>query len=179
MNTNEKNFARQISLEEIKELPKGSVIWMAYVRKEDTGIVWHGTDPAMICVPGEDGYVIGGGEGGTYDYLIDDLVKTDYTLWNVEPDDSQLPGISTEEYNAMRGEENIVLTELAAAITARKMTFERFSEKIGMNYSDLWDLLTGKIESVQCVDLAAIMSTLNVTDEKLTKLFSPAALAQI
>ena len=80
MNTITKNEARILSLEEIKRLPQATVIYRMTVdtiteeeiagnefSSECLGISYAFITPAMICESGEDGYLVGGNEAGTFD----------------------------------------------------------------------------------------------------------------
>lgn len=176
MNTN----AKKLTLDEIKMLPIGSVIWRAYFIETDNGIVWHGTSPAMICVAGHGGYIIGGDEAGTFEHDIDDHMMDDPTnsFWDSQPSDNQLPGITKQEYNALRGEESITFPDLATAITSRRYTFEAFCKLAGLNYAKFWNAITGSREFTQH-EIVTIRSELNLSDDEVKTIFFPAALTQI
>ena len=93
--------ARKLTLDEIKALPKASVIWMENQYITDEGIIWYSLDPMMVCVPGENGCLIGGDKHSHFDLDIDDHLLDDSTMWNMEPAKNQLVGISAAEYDAM------------------------------------------------------------------------------
>ena len=96
------NAAKKLSLEEIKALPKASVVWMQIQYESDDGIKWYSLDPVMVCVPGENGFLIGGDMDCTIGRNIDDqLLDKDTTIWNMEPDKSQMVGMTAAEYDAL------------------------------------------------------------------------------
>ena len=172
--------AKKLTLDEIKELPVATIIWRAYVIETDEGIVWHGTVPAMICVPGKGGYFLGGDEAGAFDYEIDDHLTDDQSdsYWDSQPADDQLPGITKQEYDDLKDEEHIMLSKLAKAITYRRYTFEAFCEMTGLNYAKFWNAITGNREFTQH-EIVTIRTVLDLTDDEVMKIFFPAALAQI
>lgn len=166
--------ARKLTLEEIEALPKGSVIWMSWYTG-DEAVVWHDIVPVMVAVPGKDGLLIGGNRESSCDLDIDsDLFDRPYhEYWDSEPDDSQIPGITEEEYNATPDEcEDIVFTKLTAEITARGITFDRFCKHIGMSKKRFMDKVTGKKEFMQ-PELVSIRCALNLTDDETRDIFFP------
>ena len=104
MNTNEKkntNNARQLTLAELEALPIGSVIWIAWTCEEENGLIWHSIFPAMVYVSGKDGHVIGADCDSLFDLDMASLLKDDFTAWSKKPDDSMIPGLTEDEYNAL------------------------------------------------------------------------------
>lgn len=115
MNTNTKNEARILSLDEIKKLPPATVIyrmWISTITEEDItnwemapdnlGKKWTSIAPAMICESGDNGYLVGGNEAGTFDsYFANNLDGDLY--WDSMPTVEQIHqyGITEEEYNAL------------------------------------------------------------------------------
>lgn len=182
MKTNETNIAKKLSLEEIEALPKASVIWRGYVFNSDEGIVWHSIEPLLVCVPGKDGVLMGGDKNSYVDLVINEHLFDDPTdtYWNQEPTDSQLPGITREEYDAFTEENRIVFTGLASAITSKGMTFKGFCKQNGMNYNSFWNAITGNREFLQ-KEIVAIRTTLELSDDEAREIFFPesAALARI
>lgn len=115
MNTIEKNEARILSLDEIKELPPATVIYRMSIGTIDKkeiegmefpadclGVSYAFITPAMICESGEDGYLVGGDSGGWFSsYYSDNLEGNQY--WDSRPTIEQIHqyGITEEEYNAL------------------------------------------------------------------------------
>lgn len=165
-------IAKKLSLDEIKALPKASVIWMEVNDITDNGIVWHSLDPVMIRVPGENGYLIGGNKDSIIDLAIDSHLLDNFSIWNHEPNREQLTGITQEEYDSIRDEESIVFSGLSAAITSRGYTFKSFCELAGLNYTDFMDALTGKREFIQ-MEMVVIRSILNLSDAETIAVFFP------
>lgn len=107
MNTNEimnTNTAHQLTLAELEALPLGSVIWISFIYEEKNGVVWHSIWPVMVCATGKDGYIIGGDRDSIFDWDIASLLKEGFTAWSMKPDDSMIPGITEEEFNALSEE---------------------------------------------------------------------------
>ncbi len=174
MKNTENTTAKKLTLEEIESMPRGSVVWRALVMESDEGIVWHESDPMMICVPGPGGYMLGADENSYYECNIDDRMTADPvdSYWSSEPADDQLSGITKGQYNDLTDEEKIVNTKLAAAITTRGMTFAQFSESIGMEFTKFWNAITGRREFVQW-EIVKIRSALKLTDEEAEEIFFP------
>lgn len=170
--------AKKLTLDEIKALPRGSVMWAEFNDRTDEGIVWYSLDPVMVCAPGENGCLIGGDKDSFIDRNIDDHLLDDFTIWSSEPVKEQLSGITAKEYNDLEGEEKIVFPELAAAITSRRYTFMSFCEAVNFNYQKFWNAITGKREFEQW-EIVTIRTALNLKDDEVMKIFFPAALAQI
>jgi len=115
MNTIEKNVARILSLDEIKRLSPATVIYRMSVGtitedeiqsndfpSEALGICYAFITPAMICESGDNGFLVGGDSGGTFDsYYADNLDGDQY--WDSRPTIEQVHqyGITEEEYNAL------------------------------------------------------------------------------
>ena len=115
MNTIEKNEARILSLDEIKKLPPATVIYRMSITTIDEkdiadwemspeylGVKWTCIMPAMICESGDNGYVVGGDDGGYFcSYYADNLEGDQY--WDSRPTVEQTHqyGITEEEYNAL------------------------------------------------------------------------------
>ena len=165
-------IAKKLTLDEIKALPKASIIWMEVNDKTDNGIVWYSLDPVMIRVPGENGYLIGGNKDSIIDLAIDSHLLDNISIWNHEPNREQLTGITQEEYDSITDEESIVLSGLSAAITSRRYTFKSFCELAGLNYADFMDALTGKREFIQ-MEMVVIRSILNMSDAETMAVFFP------
>lgn len=165
-------IAKKLTLDEIKALPKASVIWMEVNDKTDNGIVWYSLDPVMIRVPGENGYLIGGNKDSIIDLAIDSHLLDNISIWNHEPNREQLIGITQEEYDSISNEESIVFSGLSAAITSRRYTFKSFCELAGLNYTDFMDALTGKREFIQ-MEMVIIRSMLNLSDAETMSVFFP------
>lgn len=180
MKQNETIISRKLTIEEIKSLPLASVIWYAREYKTDEGIVWHCYSPVMVCVPGDNGELIGGDEASIIEVTISDKMMNDPidSFWNYRPEESQLKGITEEEYNSLTDEERIVNTELAALITSKGMTFTVFCENAGLNYEHFWESMIGKREFVQH-EIVTIRNILNLSDDETMRVFFPAALARI
>ena len=180
MNTNEKNTntARMYTLEEIESLPRGSVTWMAFIIRSDDGIVWHSTFPVLVCVPGPGGLLMGGDYDGYIEQTIDERLLDDNTYWNYEPSRHQLQGITRQEYDSMKETETITNRKLAAAITGKGFTFDRFCTMAGLDCRRLWNGLTGKREFTQ-EEIVTIRAALDLTDGQLMDIFFPEAVTQI
>ncbi len=181
MNTNEKKNtinARQLALEEIESLPRGSVIWMAYVIESNDGIVWHSTYPVLVSVPGPGGLLLGGDYDGYIERTIDDTLMDDVSFWTSEPTGNLMQGITGREYDSMKETELITNRKLAAAITGRGMTFKTFCTMTGLDYRRFWNALTGKREFTQ-EEIVTIRTALELTDGELMEIFFPEAVAQI
>jgi hypothetical protein len=183
------NTAKKLTLEEIKALPRASVIWLVTYNCSDDGVVWHEVDPSLICVAGEGGVICGADNDSTWDFVInDDLFERPYKFefWNYEPNREQLPGITGDEYNGLpnANDDLIMLPELAAKITYKGFTFDRFCEQTGLNSKRFWKALIGKREFMQW-EIVVIRSELNLSDDDVREIFfpefeeKPAALAQI
>lgn len=115
MNTIEKNEARILSLDEIKRLSPATVIYrmsIGTITKEEIegmefpgdclGLSYAFITPAMICESGDNGFLVGGDSGGTFDsYYADNLDGDQY--WDSRPTIEQVHqyGITEEEYNAL------------------------------------------------------------------------------
>lgn len=172
MNTN----AKKLTLKEIEAMPRGSVIWRGEVNSSDDGIIWHYADPAVICVAGPGGYLLGGCDAGTFDMDINEhlLDSPTLTFWDREPADEQLPGITRAEFDAMDEPEMIVFPNLAMAITSRRMTLEKFCEIAGLAYQEFWYAITGKREFRQW-EIVKIRVALNLTDDEVMEIFFPSS----
>lgn len=103
--TNTKNtIARKLTLEEIKALSRGSVVWVVMIFTSEDGTVFHTIDPVMVWRTKEGSGLIGCSDECSYiDICIDDdlFSDPDLTIWNIEPDDNQLKGISQEEFDSL------------------------------------------------------------------------------
>ena len=132
MKMNEITKAKKLTIDEIKSLPLASVVWFSFEYENDEGIAWHGYRPVMVCVPGENGTLIGGEEDSYIRISIDDhmLDSREDSFWNFKPNEEQLKGITEEEYNAMPDPEQINNHKLAFAITSRKISVEAFCKLI-------------------------------------------------
>ena len=96
------NAAKKMTLDEIKALPKASIVWLEVQYESDDGIKFYSLDPVMVCVPGEDGCLIGGDKHCFINRDIDDQLLDDATtIWSMEPDREQLEGMSAAEYDAL------------------------------------------------------------------------------
>lgn len=176
MMNNRKNvtIAKKLTLEDIKSLPKGAVVWGTSINESDDGIVWHDVLPLLIAVPGENGLLIGGEKQSIFDRDIDDglLADSDYCIWDSEPARDQLCGITRDEFNDMQDPAIIQFTRLAYAITYRGFTFEQISDITGIRLKRIWNILTGKSEIEQC-EIVAIRSALDLTDDETMAVFFP------
>ncbi len=180
MKTNEIINAKKLTIDEIKSLPLASVVWFSFEHESDEGIAWHGYWPVMVCVPGENGRLIGGDEDSYINISINDhmLDSQEDSFWNFKPNEEQLKGITEEEFNAMPDAEQINNHKLAFAITSKKITVEAFCKLIRMNYQKFWNALTGKREFVQ-QEIVAIRTALNLSDDEIIEIFFPEFMAQI
>lgn len=98
-------IAKKLTLDEIKELPKASVVWMAINWTDEDGIVFHTVDPVMVWRKNKESRLIGSFDNESYiDRSIDDnlLSDPDLSIWDHEPAEEQLEGISEEEYNRLQ-----------------------------------------------------------------------------
>ncbi len=166
--------ARKLTLEEIEALPFASVIWMSSTNN-DNGVIWTWKLPVVIGCPGTYGIIVGGNDDGIFERYIDEHLfdAPGLCFWDSEPDDSQIPGITEEEYNATPDEyEDIVFTKLTAEITTRGITFDRFCKHIGMSKKRFMDKVTGKKEFMQ-PELVSIRCALNLTDDETRDIFFP------
>ena len=170
--------AKKLTLDEIKALPRGSVMWIEFNDRTDEGIVWYTLDPVIVCAAGENGCLIGGNKDSFIDRNIDDHLLDDLTIWSSVPDKEQLSGITQKEYDELVGEEKIVFPELAAAITSRRYTFDAFCTFTGLDYTKFCNAITGSREFTQC-EIVTIRSALNLTDEEVANIFFPATMTQI
>ena len=168
--------ARSLTLEEIEDLPFASVVWMCCTHN-DNGVIWHWKKPVVVGAAGRYGAVMGGDEDGIIIRKIDEDMLADQseTYWTQEPDDSQVPGITEEEYNADPNEENIVCVQLAEAITGRKVTFRRICEQTGIDLREFMAKMNGK-KGFTCRELLAIAHALGTTVDEL---FFPGLITQI
>ena len=170
------NEARKMTLAEIIALPKGSVIWMELHDISNDGVVYHSIDPLMVCISGNNGQLIGADEDSIIIHDINDHLLDDSNLimWDHEPNRNQLIGLSKEEYAALNDPDDdlIVYPLLATEISSRGITFDRFSEMIDVNPDDFWRALTGK-RSFEQWEIVEIRSALNLSDNKVEKIFSP------
>lgn len=164
--------AKKYSLDEIKTLPRGTVVWTEFNDRTNEGICWYSLDPVVVCFPGENGCLIGGNRDSIIVRNIDDHLLDNLTIWNHEPNREQLTGITQEEYDSIHDEESIVFSGLSAAITSRRYTFESFCELAGLNYTDFMDALTGKREFIQR-EMVVIRSILNLSDSDVKNIFFP------
>ena len=165
-------IAKKLSLDEIKMLSRGTVLWAEFDDLTDKGIVWYTLDPVVVCKEGENGCLIGGGRDSIIARDIDDCLLENFTIWNHEPNREQLTGITQEEYDSITNEESIVFSGLSAAITSRRYTFKSFCELAGLNYTDFMDALTGKREFIQ-MEMVIIRSILNLSDAETMAVFFP------
>ena len=159
--------ARSLTLEEIENLPFASVIWMSCTNN-DNGVIWHWKRPVVVGAAGRYGAVMGGVEGGIIYREIDEGMLSDptETYWTQEPDNSQLPGITEEEYNADPNEEKIVYVQIAEAITSRKVTFRRICEQTGIDLREFMAKMNGK-KGFTCREILAIAHALGTTVDEL------------
>ena len=170
------NTAKKLTIEELKALPKASVVWCAFEETDDYGIVWHHSDPAIICEPGEGGMLLGGDKDGYFDHTIDDgLLNLSYlSIWDHEPNDDQLIGISETDYNSVSEDihTHIQFTTLAAAITSKGVTFETLSDMTGIRVKRIYKILKHMDEISQC-EIQAIRRALNLNDDVTRQVFFP------
>ena len=171
-------IAKKLTLNEIKALSRGTVLWAEFDDLTDEGIVWYALDPVVICQEGENGCLIGGNKDSIIDRDINDDLLENLSLWTSEPNKEQLAGITEQEYNDLTDEGKIVFPELAAAITSRRYTFEAFCTSAGLDYPKFWNAITGKREFNRH-EIITIRSALNLPDEEVMRIFFPEALAQI
>ena len=169
------NSAKKLTLDEIRTLPKASVIWYSYELITDEGIMFHSVDPLMVCAPGDNGRLIGGGKDYDLDldinkHLFDDPCSA---LWDSKPCADQLNGISGEEYDAITEKKPIVFKELATAITSRRYTFIKFCELIEMDYIRFWNKITGYDQFDQH-DISAMKKALLLNDGEIMEMISQA-----
>lgn len=175
----EMTIARKLTLDEIKELPKATVLWIEFVDETDEGIIWHSVDPVLVCAPGPGGALIGGNKDSFIDLNIDDdLLKNGRVFWDREPNREQLTGINQDEYDTLTGEGKIIYPALARAITGQGMTFDRFCDSTGLNYGKFWKALTGQREFV-CSEIVAIRTALDLSDNEVNEIFFLESMAQI
>lgn len=166
------NAAKKLTLDEIKALPRTSVIWYSYEIITDEGIMFHYTAPVMVCVPHENGCLIGGDESSIFDRDIDDhLMDDDISFWDAEPDRGQLSGITQKEYDDLTDVNSIVFPKLATAITSKGYTFESFSRTAGLNPVQLWESITGQREFTG-KEIEVIVDKLNMRAADMRDLFS-------
>lgn len=173
--TNETNTARKLTLDEIKALPRASVVWCAMRTVSDDGICWFSADPVLVGVAGEGGDLIGSNEAGIiYRVINDELFDRDVSIWTSEPTPEQAHGITEKEYNALDdpNDDCIKFSALATAITSRGMTLEAFSESIGIKSASFWKAITGKREFVKW-EIVKIRVSLQLTDDEVMKIFFP------
>ena len=97
-------IAKKMTLDEIKTLPRGSVMWAEFNDRTDEGIVWYSLDPVVVCEPGENGCLIGGNKDSFIDRNIDNHLLDDLTIWSSEPEKEQLSGITQKVYDDLEGE---------------------------------------------------------------------------
>ncbi len=164
---NNLNAARTLSLDEIKELPKGSVIWYSFVDNDgEDGIIWHDVFPVMVAVPGAGGFIVGGSEAGIFDNSIDETLFKDPAAicWDQEPDDDQLPGISGSEYDLISG--GPVTMSLAAAITSRWKNFKDFCKESGFNYDSFMAAIAGERDFMP-QELDSIFNMMDLTTDEI------------
>lgn len=96
------NNAKMLTLEEIKNLPKASVIWrQEFYLDSDYDIEWFQLEPMLVCIPGEDGVL---SWANSYSFLhldIDDnLINNNRIFWDMEPDsDMTERGMSESKFN--------------------------------------------------------------------------------
>ena len=173
------NAAKKLTLDEIKALPRTSVIWYSYEIITDEGIMFHYTAPVMVCVPHENGCLIGGDDMSIFDRNIDDhLMDDDVSFWNAEPDRRQLSGITQEEYDDLVDVSRIVFPKLATAITSKGYTFESFSRAAGLNPVQIWKSITGQREFTGR-EIEVIVDKLNMSAADMREIFFPECAVQI
>lgn len=172
------NIAKKLTLNEIKALPRTSVIWYSCVLTTDEGIMFHYSAPVMVCVPHENGCLIGGDELSIFDRAIDDHLMDDgITFWDSEPHRKQLPGITDKEYNDLTDVTRIVFTKLATAITSKGYTFDSFSRATGLNPFQLWKSITGQRE-FSGKEIEVIVDKLNMSAVDMKEIFFPECAVQ-
>ncbi len=170
MKINLNESARKLSLAEIKELPKASVIWLASETTEPEGIKWFAKLPIMVYVPGEDGAVIGANEAGYFDRKFSDLFNdTGLSYWDKEPENEQLCGITEDEFNQISN--GPIASALTAAIIKRYNSFHLFCEKAGFEYESFLDGMAER-RDFSSKELLTIFKLLDLTEEETNELFA-------
>lgn len=173
------NVAKKLTLDEIKALPRTSVIWYSYEIITDEGIMFHYAAPVMVCVPHENGCLIGGDGLSIFDRDIDDhLMDDDISFWDTEPNREQLSGITVDEYDDLIDVNRIVFPKLATAITSKGYTFETFSSATGLNPVQLWKSITGQREFT-VKEIEVIVDKLNMSAADMREIFFPECAVQI
>lgn len=178
---NQPEIARKLTLEEIKALPKATVIWFALEQTGDTGVIWHSVYPCVVCASGENGMIIGGNKEEIFCRDITDtmLDESDISFWDHEPNDIQLIGINEKEYNSFDfHEEDIIFPALAAAITSRRISFKRFCDMAELDKKQFAKAITGQREFAAW-DIEKISQVLNLTDSETDELFSSGKIIDI
>lgn len=170
------NTAKKLTLDEIKALPRASVIWSSFVFNTDEGIQFHTVYPVMVCVPHENGCLIGGDEEIYLRWIIDNqLMENDVTFWDIEPARDQLPGITQNEYDGLPDVKRIIL---AAAITSKGYSFESFSMTAGLSLDRLRESLNGQREFT-LDEMEKISKVLEFSDDQIREVFFPAAAKEV
>ena len=162
--------ARKLTLKEIETLPFASVIWYSGV-SNDNGVVWHWKLPVVVYATGKDGRLGGDAFAGIFekDISADLFNNPNDAYWDKEPDDEQLAGITTDEYNELipgHDDEEIVCPKLAEIITGRKMTFKGFCDQNGYDLSEFIEKIVGN-KAFTCGELASIAVALHTTVDKI------------
>lgn len=177
----EQQVARPLSLEEIKALPRTSVVWMIIHYTSDDGICWYSADPVMVSIPGDGGELIGGIKDEIINRTINDkLLDKDVSIWDREPTPEQAHGITEKEYNALDdpNDDYIKFPVLASAITSRGMTLDAFCKSIKLFPGRFWKCITGKSEFIQW-EIVKIVTALQLNKDETQKIFFPDVIPQI
>ena len=172
------SIAKQLTLQELKELPRATVVWVELRFKEDNGILWHAVEPGMIISSGDDLFIVGGGEGG---YFAHDIAESDdisnwfleNAFWNQEPTEDQVKyGLSEKEFNEMPEFENVAFPNLVTAISSKKLTIKAFCGTLEMKEKRFYDCLIGKKDFTRD-EIERISSALDLTDYQIREIFFP------
>ena len=148
------NDAKKLTLDEIKNLPKGSVIWREeFAEDDDCGFVYYQLEPMLICVPGEDG-VLAWANDSSYLFLsIGEDLLSRRSFWNKEPEPDMIEGVPESEYDKFIEETPLddfrfQRKHLLSVITRMGFTVSRFCDEMDLDQSSFIKFLQDESREV-------------------------------
>lgn len=137
------NNARKLTLEEIKNLPKASVIWREqFTEDEESGFVFYQLEPMLVCVPGECGVLAWANKYSFLDLTIDEDLLSGRSFWDKEPDQDMIQGVPESDFDRFINASPLddftfPQKQLLSTITRAGFSVPRFCQETGIDESAL------------------------------------------
>ena len=162
---------KRLSLEEIMNLPKASVIWCEmHDQDHESNCDFYDVFPMLICVPGRDGVLSWADRDSQIALDIDEkLITEDRFFWDSEPAADQIStGIPLQELNRFFEENDVREIQnkrFLHLITSYGFSVPSFSKASGISQARIKGILKGKAADVS--DVWKISQVLNMSIDDL------------